>query len=629
MIDLILTQTLNGLASASSLFLVASGLSIIFGVTRIVNFAHGSLYMLGAYLAWTLVSYFGAAEPFGFWGSVLLAALLVGLLGVVIEVLVLRRIYQAPELFQLLATFGVVLMLQDLTLATWGPEDKLGPRAPGLKSFVILFDNRFPTYELFLIAVGPLVLLILWLLFQKTRWGTLVRAATQDREMVGALGVNQRLLFTSVFAFGSMLAGLGGALQLPREAVNLHMDLSMISEVFVVVVVGGLGSVTGAYLAAVLIGILHAFGILIFPKITLVLVFLVMAVVLVVKPYGLMGKAPIGGARGHGPAEPLLLPADKPTRLAGLIALLLLVLAPLVAPDHILMTLTELVIFALFAASLHFMMGPGGMASFGHAAYFGLGAYGAALAVKWLGASMEPALIFAPFLAGIAGVVFGWFCVRLSGVYLAMLTLAFAQIAWATAFQWVELTGGDNGILGVWPSAWAVSKTGFYYLTLGVCVLSILALRLTIFSPLGYALRAGRDNPLRAEAIGLDVMRIQWVAFAVAAFAAGIAGALFAFFKGSVFPTYMAIPRSVDALLMVLLGGVQTVAGPVIGAFAYAGLSEQLMKATMYWRFGLGLSIVLLVILFPRGLVGASLLLRERWTRRPEPAARLAVEGGR
>jgi branched-chain amino acid transport system permease protein len=629
MIDLILTQTLNGLASASSLFLVASGLSIIFGVTRIVNFAHGSLYMLGAYLAWTLVSYFGAADPLGFWGSVVLAALLVGLLGVVIEVLVLRRIYQAPELFQLLATFGVVLMLQDLALATWGPEDKLGPRAPGLKSFVILFDNRFPTYELFLIAVGPLVLLILWLLFQKTRWGTLVRAATQDREMVGALGVNQRLLFTSVFAFGSMLAGLGGALQLPREAVNLHMDLSMISEVFVVVVVGGLGSVTGAYLAAVLIGILHAFGILIFPKITLVLVFLVMAVVLVVKPYGLMGKAPVGGARGHGPAEPLLLPADKLTRLAGLIALLLLVLAPLVAPDHILMTLTELVIFALFAASLHFMMGPGGMASFGHAAYFGLGADGAALAVKWLGASMEPALIFAPFLAGIAGVVFGWFCVRLSGVYLAMLTLAFAQIAWATAFQWVELTGGDNGILGVWPSAWAVSKTGFYYLTLGVCVLSILALRLTIFSPLGYALRAGRDNPLRAEAIGLDVMRIQWVAFAVAAFAAGIAGALFAFFKGSVFPTYMAIPRSVDALLMVLLGGVQTVAGPVIGAFAYAGLSEQLMKATMYWRFGLGLSIVLLVILFPRGLVGASLTLRERWTRQPEPAARLAVEGGR
>ena len=619
MFDLILTQTLNGLASASSLFLVASGLSIIFGVTRIVNFAHGSLYMLGAYLAWTLVTWLGPADALGFWGGVVLAALLTAVVGLLMEVTILRRIYHAPELFQLLATFGVVLMLQDVALAVWGAEDKLGPRAPGFKSFVILFGNRFPTYELFLIAVGPVVLLVLWLLFQKTRWGTLVRAATQDREMVGALGVNQRLLFTSVFAFGSMLAGLGGALQLPREAVTLHMDLSMISEAFVVVVVGGLGSVAGAYLAAVLIGILHAFGILIFPKITLVLVFLVMAVVLVVKPYGLLGRRPVGHARGHAAAEPLLTPADRQTKLVGLAAFVLLLAAPLISPDHILVTLTELVIFALFAASLHLMMGPGGMASFGHAAYFGLGAYGAALAVKWLGASMEPALVLAPFLAGLAGVVFGWFCVRLSGVYLAMLTLAFAQIAWATAFQWVDLTGGDNGILGVWPSAWATSKTTFYYLALMVSAACVLALRLTIFSPLGYALRAARDNPLRAEAIGLDVMRIQWVAFVVAAFAAGIAGALFAFFKGSVFPTYMAIPRSVDALLMVLLGGVQTVSGPIVGAFAYAGLSEQLMKATMYWRFALGLAIVLLVVLFPRGLVGGFLALRERKTALAAP----------
>ncbi|MDX3805096.1 ABC transporter permease [Bosea thiooxidans] len=612
MVDLILTQTLNGLASASSLFLVASGLSIIFGVTRIVNFAHGSLYMLGAYLGWTLVEWLGPASPLGFWGGVLLAALLVAGIGVLIEIAILRRIYQAPELFQLLATFGVVLMIQDIALAIWGPEDKLGPRAPGFKSFVILFDSRFPTYELLLIVIGPAVLALLWFLFQKTRWGTLVRAATQDREMVGALGVNQRLLFTSVFAFGAGLAGLGGALQLPREAATLHMDLSMIAEVFVVVVVGGLGSVTGAYLAAVLIGILHAFGILIFPKITLVLVFLVMAVVLVVKPYGLLGKRPTGHARGPA-VEPLLRPADGATKLAGLAALLLLVAVPLATPDYLVLTLTELLIFTLFATSLHFMMGPGGMASFGHAAYFGLGAYGAALAVKWLGAPMEPALLFAPFLAGIAGVVFGWFCVRLSGVYLAMLTLAFAQIAWATAFQWVELTGGDNGILGVWPSSWAVSKTAFYYLALGICAACVLLLRVMVFSPLGYALRASRDNPLRAEAIGIDTMRVQWAAFAIAAFAAGIAGGLFAFFKGSVFPTYMAIPRSVDALLMVLLGGVQTVSGPIVGAFAYAGLSEQLAKLTMYWRFALGLAIVLLVVLFPRGLVGGFLAWRERF----------------
>jgi branched-chain amino acid transport system permease protein len=611
--DFLLIQTLNGLASASSLFLVASGLSIIFGVTRIVNFAHGSFYMLGAYIAVTVISALGGRDGFSFWGGVLLAACLVAVIGALVEMVILRRIYAAPELFQLLATFGVVLMIQDITLYIWGPEDKLGPRAPGLRSFVMIFDNRFPSYELFLIVVGPVVLLALWLLFNRTRWGTLVRAATLDREMVGALGVNQRLLFTSVFMFGSFLAGLGGALQLPREAVTLHMDLAMITEVFVVVVVGGLGSITGAYFAAVLIGLVHAFGIVYFPKSTLVLAFLVMALVLVVKPYGLLGRKPSGhAARGQTIPEPLLAPADQVTKMLGAGLLAVLVILPPFLGDYGVSFLTELVIFALFAASLHFMMGPGGMHSFGHAAYFGLGAYGAALAVKWLAAPMAVGLLASPVLAGLAGVLFGWFCVRLSGVYLAMLTLAFAQIAWATAFQWIDVTGGDNGILGVWPSEWAKPKLVYFYMALVLVAGSILALRHVIFSPFGYALRAGRDSPLRAEASGLNVQRLQWAGFTIAAIAAGLAGGLFAFFKGSVFPTYLSIPKSVDALLMVLLGGVQTISGPIVGAFVFAGLEEQLMRFTAYWRFILGLVIVLLVILFPKGLAGTVLEWRER-----------------
>jgi branched-chain amino acid transport system permease protein len=611
--DFILIQTLNGLASASSLFLVASGLSIIFGVTRIVNFAHGSFYMLGAYIAVTVIAWLGGQSGFGFWGGVLLAACLVAVIGALVEMVILRRIYAAPELFQLLATFGVVLMIQDITLYVWGPEDKLGPRAPGFRSFVMIFDNRFPSYELFLIVVGPVVLLALWLLFNRTRWGTLVRAATLDREMVGALGVNQRLLFTSVFMFGSFLAGLGGALQLPREAVTLHMDLAMITEVFVVVVVGGLGSITGAYLAAVLIGLVHAFGIVYFPKSTLVLAFLVMALVLVVKPYGLLGRKPSGHtARGQTIPEPLLAPADQLTKMLGAGLLAVLIILPPFLGDYGVSFLTELVIFALFAASLHFMMGPGGMHSFGHAAYFGMGAYGAALAVKWLAAPMAVGLLASPLLAGLAGVLFGWFCVRLSGVYLAMLTLAFAQIAWATAFQWIDVTGGDNGILGVWPSEWAKPKLAYFYLALMLVAGGILALRQLIFSPFGYALRAGRDSPLRAEASGLNVQRLQWAGFIIAAVAAGLAGGLFAFFKGSVFPTYLSIPKSVDALLMVLLGGIQTISGPIVGAFVFAGLEEQLMRFTAYWRFILGLVIVLLVILFPKGLAGTVLEWRER-----------------
>lgn len=610
--DNLVLQALSGLASASSLFLVASGLTVIFGVSRVVNFAHGSLYMLGAYLAWTLVTTLPRGH-LGFWGGVVGAALLVGLIGLVVEVLLLRRIYRAPELFQLLATFGVVLIVQDLALLTWGPQDLLGPRAPGLRGSVDILGQRFPLYELFLIGVGPAVLGLLWLLFHRTRWGTLVRAATQDREMVGALGVNQRMLFTSVFFLGSLLAGLGGALQLPRESVNLHIDMAIIAEAFVVVVVGGLGSLTGAALAALLIGELHAFGILIMPKITLVLVFLVMAVVLVVRPHGLLGKPEAAARGGQGSAEPVIGPAPRPLKLAALAALVAAILLPPFAGDYTVSVLIELAIFVLFAASLHLIMGPGGMASFGHAAYFGLGAYGAALAAQWLGAPMLAGLALAPFLAGLFGLLFGWFCVRLSGVYSAMLTLAFAQIAWSVAFQWVEVTGGDNGILGVWPDAWAAPKLVYYYLTLALCLGATLFLRRVIHAPFGYALRAQRDSALRAEAIGIDAFRIRWLAFGLAAAAAGIAGGLFAYGKGSVFPTYMGIPRSVDALLMVLLGGVQTLSGPIIGALAFTGLQEQLVRLTDLWRLVLGSVIVALVLFFPQGLAGAA---RAAWERR-------------
>jgi branched-chain amino acid transport system permease protein len=272
-------------------------------------------------------------------------------------------------------------------------------------------------------------------------------------------------------------------------------------------------------------------------------------------------------------------------------------------------------VFVLFAASLHLIMGPGGMASFGHAAYFGLGAYAAALAVKWLAAPMAVGLVLAPLGAGLFGLLFGWFCVRLSGVYSAMLTLAFAQIAWSVAFQWVEVTGGDNGILGVWPG---LGKLPFAYLTLALCIGVTLALRRVIHAPFGYALRAQRDSALRAEAIGIDGFRIRWLAFGLAAVAAGVAGGLFAYAKGSVFPTYMGIPRSVDALLMVLLGGVQTLSGPILGALAFTGLNEQLVRLTELWRLVLGSVIVALVLFFPQGLAGAA---RHWWEGRHAPRA--------
>jgi branched-chain amino acid transport system permease protein len=606
----LLVQFLTGLASASSLFLVAAGLTVIFGVTRVVNFAHGSLYMLGAYLGWTILRAL-PRDPAWFACGVVLAGLATAAIGVLIERTLLRRIYKAPELLQLLATFGVVLVVQDLVLKLWGPDDLTLSRPPWLRSFVAIAGERIPSFDIVMIGIGPLVLLALWLLFTRTRWGTMVRAATQDREMVAALGVDQRLLFTTVFALGAGLAGIGGALALPDGSANGQMDLSVITDAFVVVVVGGLGSLPGAYLASLLIGLLQAFGIVLLPKITLVLVFVVMAVVLVLRPNGLLGRK-LAAPRNEAATLTLIRPAVPALRWLGLAALLLAVLAPLVVGPFLLSVLTEMLIAMLFAASLHVMMGPGGMASFGHAAWFGLGAYGAAFAVKALALPMPAALAVAPVGAAVAALLFGGFVVRLSGVYLAMLTLAFAQIVWAVMFQSVSLTGGDNGVLGIWPDGWASDPRVFYWLTLAICVAGVMLLRRALYAPFGYALRATRDSPLRAEAIGLNAGGLRLAALVLAGAAAGLAGGLTAFSKGSVFPTYISIGRSVDALLMVLLGGVQSMAGPVVGALAYTGLFDVLLLVTDLWRLVLGLAIIALVLLFPQGIAGTTYVL---WLR--------------
>lgn len=622
----LLVQLLNGLASASSLFLVSVGLSLIFGVTRTINFAHGSFYMLGLYAAYSLVGVLG--EHIGFWPALLLAPLLTAALGALVEMLLLRRIYQAPELFQLLATFALVLVIKDGVLWFWGPEELFGPRAPGLEGAVDILGRQFPVYDLLLIAAGPVVLGLLTLLLTRTRWGTLVRAATQDREMVGALGVNQAWLFTAVFALGTLLAGLGGALQLPREPAHLDMDLLTIGAAFVVVVVGGMGSIPGAFVAALLIAELKAICIWLglveiggveisFSKLTLVVEFVVMAVVLIWRPWGLMGR-PQATARALGAAEAPLRRAGPRGQAASWAGLALLAALPLIAGEgsYALVLLTDIFIMALFAASLHAILGPGGMHSFGHAAYFGLGAYAAALLVRSSGLPMEAALLLAPLCAAGGALLFGWFCVRLSGVYLTMLTLAFAQITWAICFQWDAVTGGSNGLTGVWPSDWATQGAAYYWLTLALVAAGVFALRRMLFAPLGQALRAARDSALRAEAIGIDVRRVQWAGFVVAGLFAGLAGALFVFSKGSISPDSLSVTKSVDALVMVLLGGVQALAGPLVGAGVFTWLHDTIARETDYWRALLGAVMLALVLLFPQGIAGFAQQLQHAWRHR-------------
>lgn len=637
--DALLIQLLNGLASTSTLFLAALGLTIIFGVCRIVNFAHGSFYMLGLYIAYSFSTTWGADSGLGFWGSILASAAIVAAVGAIVEIVVLRRIYKSPELFQLLATFAILLIISDFALWVWGPEDLLGPKAPSLEGAVDILNRSFPEYDLLLIVLGPAILVAVWALLRFTRFGLYVRAATHDREMLSALGVNQAWLFTAVFALGCFLAALAAGLELPREPASLTIDLNLIGDVFAVVVIGGMGSIPGAFLAALLISEIKAlciwlgaqtiFGVTIeFSQLTLVMQFVLMALVLIFRPWGLLGKPQDSMPRAlHN--EPPLLRASSRYKLFAALIIVVLASFPLLEEQwpYLMLIMQDGLIMMLFASSLYFIVGPGGMSSFGHAAFFGVGAYTAAILVTQLAWPMWLVVLVAPFGGLVTALVFGWFSVRLTGIYMAMLTLAFAQFVWSVIFQWDGFTGGSNGLIGIWPEGILDDPRNFYYFSLVVVIATVLIIRHLLFTPFGYSMRATRDAPMRAQALGIKVKRVQWQAFVVSGFFAGIAGILYVYAKGSISPDELSVARSVDGLVMVLLGGIQSVAGPLVGAVSYVVLHDWVTLFSDYWKALLGVIILVLVLVLPGGLVSIKNWFRLGAKDEPQAPTRAASAG--
>jgi len=295
-----------------------------------------------------------------------------------------------------------------------------------------------------------------------------------------------------------------------------------------------------------------------------------------------------------------------------LAALVVLVVLPLLLPSFLVVVMTEIAIVALFATAFNLLMGFGGMVSFGHAAYFALGAYAAALLVKQAAWPMPLALAASPFVAAAGALFFGFFIVRLTQTYFAMLSLAFAQIVFTVLFKWKTLTGGDDGILNVWPPPALKSPLAYCYFTLAVAGAGMLALRAIVDSPFGYALRAIRENPRRARFIGVNVRRHQLFAFVLSGFFSGLAGGLFAFFNGSVFPDFAYLNKSFEPLVVVLLGGIQSFFGPLAGAVGFKILETFIARQwPVYWPLFLGSAVVLVVVALPQGFVG--LLQRRSW----------------
>lgn len=280
-------QVLNSVSQGMNLFIIASGLSLIFGVLRVINFAHGAFYMFGAYILYS------AAESFelGFWTGVAAAAAGLAAMAVVIERGLFRYIYDKEHLMQLLLTFAVVLILTDAAKMIWGTDQYSVSYPAGFDGAMNLGVTWYPTYRLLLIVVGPVILAGLMLFTARTRWGRLTRAATQDREMLGALGVNVPVIYTGVFLLGSALAGVGGALAAPFNSPTPGMDATIIVDCFVIVIVGGLGSVAGSFIGALIYGLVFNFGSVIVPNWQDVFPFLILLAVLLWRPQGLFGRA--------------------------------------------------------------------------------------------------------------------------------------------------------------------------------------------------------------------------------------------------------------------------------------------------------------------------------------------------
>ena len=285
----VFAQSVSGLTTAMFLFLIASGLSLVFGVMRVLNFAHGSFYMIGAYLAWQVVKWLQPL-PERFWPAALAAALVVALLGAVVERLFLRYLYDKEELYQLLLTYALVLILGDAAKFLWGTQQLSVSRPPVLAGGIELFGAIIPDYNLFIMVSGPVIAVLVWLMLTRTTMGRMIRAAALDREMLGALGANVGWLYTGMFALASFLAGLSGALVTPIQSIVPGMDVEIIVQAFIVVVIGGLGSFWGTFLGSVIYGQVLSFGILIFPGFSLFSVFALMAVILILRPWGLLGR---------------------------------------------------------------------------------------------------------------------------------------------------------------------------------------------------------------------------------------------------------------------------------------------------------------------------------------------------
>jgi branched-chain amino acid transport system permease protein len=687
---------LDGLTVGMVYVLLAAGLSVIFGVMHVINFAHGELYAFGAYFAAAIVTPLGGG--LGFYVALVVAPLLVGLMGVAIERFTVRPLYGRDPLYHILLTFGLVLVLNDLIKLIWGTSPRRIARPEYLTGTLELFGTTFSRYAFFIIGFGGVLAVGVWALLKYTRYGLIIRAGAQDRRMVRNLGISIDRYYSLVFGVGASLAAIAGIVfTAGRGQVVPGIGFDIIISAFVIVVLGGLGSFRGAVVGGLGVGILQSTIIQPnVPQLDGMVIFVLMIGVLVVRPRGLFGSEfeDEGGELLTGSGGGFL---SQDTRIkAGAAMVVLLALVPLGADwlysTFMVSLVMRMLTWGLFALALDFIMGYTGLVSLGHALFWGVGAYVSGTVLFNFSESVFVAAAAALLVGGVVAWIVGYFSIRVHGVYFAMITLGFAELfhtsltkidGWAVGFcetapvcsaeaaRDIQLTGGSEGLFG-FSSYWGLGGMGIrldeigvflgpvtltddlllYYIILAVLVVSFLITRRMLQSPFGAVLKGIRENEQRVRFLGYDPTVYKRRAFVISGVFATLAGVIFALNESFVSPAAVEWLKSGEVIVMVILGGMGTLFGPILGAFTFFGLEQVLQEETLFepliwagsmlgvegpietvsstvadrWRLFLGSTFVVFVIFLPRGLVSLPTLFRERLPARFDPTADVSTE---
>lgn len=636
---LLFGQLLIGLINGVFYAMMSLGVAIIFGMLRIGNFVHGAQYMLGAFGAWYLLNlpslFPGLGLPsLGYWWALVIVPLLVAGIGALMERIFIRRVYDLEHAYGLLLTVGLAMVIEGLFNLRYGAAGQQYNIPDSLKGGVNLGFMFMPYYRLWVIVAGILACLGTWYVIERTKLGSYLRAATENPDLVRAFGINVPRMLMLTYAFGVGLAGLAGVMAAPIYQVSPQMGQSIIITIFAVVVIGGMGSIFGAIVTGLMLGLVEGLTKVFWPQASTTVIFVIMAIVLVFRPAGLFGRE----STSHHSTD---MSAARPGSLLenGRLWLAILTVGGAALPFFIYPVFgMKMLCLALFASAYNLIFGYVGLLGFGHAAFYGSAAYVAAHTAAAWGFPPELAILSGAAAATLIGVVFGWLAIRRQGLYFAMITLALAQLVYFYAIQ-ASWTHGEDGIQSV-PRGHLFGfidlnqPLNMYYFVLVIFLVGFALIHRIVRSPFGQVLKSIRENEPRAISLGYATDRFKLIAFTLSAGLAGVAGATSAIvFQIASLPD-LYFMTSADALLMTLIGGVGTLLGPVVGAIILVAMQTEFATLGAWVIVAQGAAFVLCVLFLRKGVVGTlEDYLAQRSDRaaasRSEPAGKAGAEAGR